>query len=55
MNVHVPSPDIKVGTLETVQSVRHWTDWLFSFRVTRPASFRFRSGEFAMIGLMVDD
>ncbi|HEX4740058.1 MAG TPA: ferredoxin--NADP reductase [Caulobacteraceae bacterium] len=31
--------------------VRHWTDQYFSFRVTRPASFRFRSGEFVMIGL----
>ena len=31
--------------------VRHWTDQYFSFGVTRPASFRFRSGEFVMIGL----
>ena len=31
--------------------VRHWTDRYFSFGVTRPASFRFRSGEFVMIGL----
>lgn len=36
---------------QTVTSVRHWTDRLFSFRVTRPASLRFRSGEFVMIGL----
>ncbi|MEH6646541.1 ferredoxin--NADP reductase [Sulfitobacter sp.] len=36
----------------TVTSVKHWTDRLFSFRVTRPASLRFRSGEFVMIGLM---
>ncbi|WP_108482498.1 ferredoxin--NADP reductase [Oceaniglobus ichthyenteri] len=39
---------------QTVTSVRHWTDRLFSFRVTRPASLRFRSGEFVMIGLMGD-
>ena len=39
---------------QTVLSVRHWTDRLFSFRVTRPASLRFRSGEFVMIGLMGD-
>ena len=39
---------------QTVTSVRHWTDKLFSFRVTRPASLRFRSGEFVMIGLMGD-
>ena len=47
----------KVPTLpdaQTVTSVRHWTDRLFSFRVTRPASLRFRSGEFVMIGLMGD-
>jgi len=37
---------------QTVTSVKHWTDRLFSFRVTRPASLRFRSGEFVMIGLM---
>ena len=40
-NVHV----------ETVVSVRHYTDRLFSFRITRPQSLRFRSGEFVMIGL----
>ena len=37
---------------QTVTQVTHWTDRLFSFRVTRPASLRFRSGEFVMIGLM---
>ncbi len=48
---------VKVPTLpdaQTVTSVKHWTDRLFSFRVTRPASLRFRSGEFVMIGLMGD-
>lgn len=39
---------------QTVTSVTHWTDQLFSFRVSRPASLRFRSGEFVMIGLMGD-
>jgi ferredoxin--NADP+ reductase len=39
-------------SVETVLSVKHWTDSLFSFRLTRPASFRFRSGEFVMVGLM---
>ncbi|WP_276118458.1 ferredoxin--NADP reductase [Pararhizobium qamdonense] len=38
---------------ETVTKVMHYTDRLFSFRMTRPTEFRFRSGEFAMIGLMV--
>ena len=36
---------------ETVTSVQHYTDRLFKFRITRPPSFRFRSGEFVMIGL----
>ena len=36
---------------ERVVSVKHYTDSLFAFRITRPASFRFRSGEFVMIGL----
>ena len=46
---------LKVPTLpdaQTVTQVRHYTDRLFSFRCTRPASLRFRSGEFVMIGLM---
>ena len=36
---------------QNVTQVKHWNDRLFSFRVTRPASLRFRSGEFTMIGL----
>ena len=36
---------------QIVTAVRHWTDRLFSFRVSRPQSLRFRSGEFVMIGL----
>ncbi|RYH02806.1 ferredoxin--NADP reductase [Salipiger sp. IMCC34102] len=39
---------------QTVTAVTHYTDKLFAFRVTRPASLRFRSGEFVMIGLMGD-
>ena len=48
----------KVLTLpdaQTVLDVKHWTDRLFSFRVSRPQSLRFRSGEFVMIGLLKDD
>lgn len=44
---HLPDAQI-------VTSVKHWTDRLFSFRVTRPKSLRFRSGEFVMIGLLDD-
>lgn len=36
---------------EDVLWVKHWTDRLFSFKIARPPSFRFRSGEFVMIGL----
>ncbi|MGE0715688.1 MAG: ferredoxin--NADP reductase [Alphaproteobacteria bacterium] len=39
---------------ERVLSVHHWTDSLFSFSTTRDPSFRFRSGQFTMIGLEVD-
>ncbi|MFG1479235.1 ferredoxin--NADP reductase [Xanthobacter sp. V4C-4] len=37
-----------------VLAVRHWTDRLFSFTATRDPGFRFRNGEFTMIGLKVD-
>lgn len=37
-----------------VLSVRHWTDRQFSFTCTRDPGFRFQSGQFTMIGLMVD-
>ncbi len=50
----VPAAKTTGPTLETVLEVRHWTDRLFQFRITRPASFRFRSGEFVMIGLEVN-
>ena len=40
-----------VLTVERVCSVRHWNEHLFSFTITRPQSFRFRSGEFVMLGL----
>jgi ferredoxin--NADP+ reductase len=39
---------------ERVLSVHHWTDRLFSFRTTRSPSFRYRNGQFTMIGLKVD-
>ena len=38
-------------TVEQVLRVHHWNDHLFSFAISRPPSFRFRSGEFVMIGL----
>lgn len=37
--------------LENVLSVHHWNDTLFSFKLSRDPSIRFRNGEFVMIGL----
>jgi ferredoxin/flavodoxin---NADP+ reductase len=52
-----PAPPSKMHLpdAQIVTAVRHYTDRLFSFRVTRPKSLRFRSGEFVMIGLMGDN
>jgi ferredoxin--NADP+ reductase len=36
---------------ETVTSVHHWNESLFSFKTTRDMSFRFKNGHFTMIGL----
>ncbi len=63
MTVTDPSPATPAQTgpapalpdAATVTDVTHWTDRLFSFRVERPKSLRFRSGEFVMIGLLKDD
>lgn len=38
-------------TVERVTSVHHWSEFVFSFRTSRSPSFRFRAGEFVMIGL----
>lgn len=40
---------------QIVLSVRHWTDTLFSFACTRDPSFSFDSGQFAMVGLDIND
>ena len=40
---------------ETVLSVHHWTDRLFTFTTTRDQSLRFSNGHFTMIGLRVND
>ncbi len=45
----------KIPNAARVTEVTHWTEKLFSFKVERPASLRFRSGEFVMIGLLKDD
>ena len=43
-----------LGT-ETVLSVNHWNDSLFTFRTTRDQSLRFTNGQFVMIGMEVND
>tara|TARA_X000001036_G_scaffold269141_1_gene249854 strand:- start:657 stop:1424 length:768 start_codon:yes stop_codon:yes gene_type:complete len=39
---------------EKVTHIHHWTDKTFSFKTTRNMGFRFKNGEFAMIGLEID-
>jgi ferredoxin--NADP+ reductase len=39
---------------ETVLSVRHWNDTLFSFTCTRSRGLRFKNGHFLMVGLEVE-
>ncbi|MEH6669567.1 ferredoxin--NADP reductase [Halopseudomonas sp.] len=41
-----------MGT-ESVLSVHHWNDTLFSFKTTRDQSLRFENGHFVMIGLPI--
>ena len=38
-----------------VLTTHQWNTGLFSFSVSRPASFRFVSGQFVMLGLMIND
>ncbi len=46
------SIEIPAGVFgQEVTAIHHYTDRLFSFRIKRPPSFRFRSGEFVMIAL----
>ena len=40
---------------ETVLSIHHWTDKLFTFTTTRDTSLRFSNGHFTMIGLRVNN
>ncbi|TDF62398.1 ferredoxin--NADP reductase [Cupriavidus sp. L7L] len=39
---------------QSILSVHHWTDTLFSFTCTRDPGFRFENGQFAMVGLEVN-
>lgn len=58
MNQMSPSKSITAQDdkdTQRVLSVKHWTENLFSFAITRPQSLRFRSGEFVMLGLKGDN
>jgi ferredoxin--NADP+ reductase len=39
---------------ETVTSITHWTDTLFSFTTTRNPGFRFLCGQYTQVGIIVD-
>jgi ferredoxin--NADP+ reductase len=47
-------PPVSNLNVETVLTVHHWTDTLFSLTTTRDPAFRFQNGEFTMIGIPVD-
>lgn len=40
--------------VETVVSVHHWNDTLFTFRTTRSPGLRFHSGHFVMLGMELE-
>jgi ferredoxin--NADP+ reductase len=44
---------VSAFSTQIVTAVTHYTASLFSFRLTRAPAFRFRSGEFVMIGLEI--
>lgn len=55
MTQTISTPNSSAGLFaEQVTDVQHYTDRLFRFRITRPQSLRFRSGEFVMLGLPDD-
>ncbi|MET4575589.1 ferredoxin--NADP reductase [Ottowia thiooxydans] len=39
---------------ETVSSIHHWNEELFTFRTSRSSALRFHSGHFVMLGLEVE-
>lgn len=41
-------------TSQTITSVHHWTDNLFSINITRPADYTFVAGQFSRLGLLVN-
>ena len=39
---------------EVVTEVKHWSNKTFSFKTTRDSGFNFRTGEFTMMGMMIE-
>lgn len=48
--IHTPLP----YSTETITHVQRWSDQLFSFRITRPAGFDFKAGQYVRLGLPID-
>ena len=40
---------------EKVTWIHHWSKKMFSFKTTRSPGLRFNSGEFALMGILIDD
>ncbi len=40
---------------QTVLTVHHWTDRLFSFTTSRDPGLRFENGHFVMVGMVIDE
>lgn len=49
MNTEAPASD--KATRETVTQLHRWNDKLITFRITRPAGYRFIPGQYARLGL----
>lgn len=47
------SDDSKM-TSQTITSIHHWTDKLFSITITRPAGYTFVAGQFSRLGLQIN-
>jgi ferredoxin/flavodoxin---NADP+ reductase len=41
-------------TQQTVLTVNHWTETLFSFTCTRDPDFHFKNGQFTLVGIIAD-
>jgi ferredoxin--NADP+ reductase len=45
-------PDNSKFTAETITWLKSWTPKLFSFRITRPKTYRFEAGQWARLGIL---